>query len=717
MPENIKHNQIVDFIIERRKLIEKIFVGLFIVTAICFPFVKINYDLSKYLPPTMPSKQGINLMEKEFGYPGTARLMIDDVSIYQAKLYKDQIQNLNGVDRVVWADSSVDVYQASQFLNYDDIKDYYKDKSAIMDITFTENDSSSLTHDAINKIQSMLGEKAHMGGAAVQNKFLNEIIMKEMGQILIFSVFIILAILAISTNFWYEPIVFLVVILISIVINMGSNILFGEISSMTLSVAAVLQLAIAMDYTIILLDNFTKERKHNLPVEEALANAIKKSITPIGSAGAAAILGFLALVLMRYSIGKDMGLVLAKGIAISLVTVLFLTPAVIMRWYGVIEKSAHKQLVPSFRPFAEKIYKFRYLFLVLTLLIAIPSFIAKDMTDFTFGNDAMGLTPGTKVYEDEQEMNKKFGRNNLVLIIIPNTSMVTEKKLSTELENLNYTKYVTSLASTLPEGVPVNMIPESMVDQLHTENYARIVTSINTATESDLAFKSIAQITNIVHKYYPKDSYIIGVTPSTIDIKNVIIDDWSAIDKVSMLGVALAIMIAFRSFSLPFILMIPIEMAIFMNMAMPYILGNRIMFMGYVIVSCLQLGATIDYSIVMTHHYLIYRRKMGKVEASIKATTASALPILTSGLILAVAGYGVYYLSSVSAISDLGRLIGRGAIFSMMLVLAVLPNLFVFADKFIILRDGSLLPKPLAKLFEKKQKEEQDYVDDEDEQQ
>ena len=375
-----KSQTMIDFIIHKSRLIEKIFIILFIVTAVCFPFVEINYDLSKYLPGDMPSRIGIDLMEQEFGYPGTARVMISDVSIYEAKLYKDKIENINGIDRVQWADSVADVYQSGLFLSDKKVEDYYKDRNAIMDITFKGNDSDPGTKEAISQIEDLLGEKGHLGGPAVQNKFLNEVITREMMLILIFGIAVILGILTLTTNSWFEPVLFLVVILISVVINMGSNILFGSISSMTLSVAAVLQLAIAMDYTIILLDNFTKERERDLAMEEALANAIRKSMVPISSAGSAAVIGFLALVLMRYTIGLDMGLVLAKGIAISLVTVVFLTPAFILRWYKIIEKTAHKPLIPSFLPLAKKVYKYRFLVLAITLILAVPSYIAKDMT-------------------------------------------------------------------------------------------------------------------------------------------------------------------------------------------------------------------------------------------------------------------------------------------------------------------------------------------------
>lgn len=690
--ENYRGHKIVEFILNRSKLIEKIFAVLLIVSAICIPFVGINYDLSKYLPSDMTSKIGIDLMEEEFGYPGTARVMISDVSIYEAKTFKDRIASIEGVDMVTWADSETDINQSNLFIPYDQIEDYYKDGYAVMDVTFTGNDSDQSTRSALDKMQEMLGDKGAFSGPAVQEKFLNEVIIKEMLLIMIFGILIILAILTLSTNSWFEPIVFLIVILISIVINMGSNIIFGSVSSITFSIAAVLQLAIAMDYTIILLDNFTKERKKQIPVEEALAHSIRKSIIPIASAGAAAMVGFLALVLMRYSIGKDIGLVLAKGIAISLVTVMMLTPAFVLRWYRLIEKTEHKPFVPSFDRVAEKIHKYRWVILIMMLLIAVPAYVGKDMTDFTFGNESMGLSPGTKVYEDEQKINSIFGRQNLVLAIVPNTSMVTETKLSEELEDLYYVKYVTSLANTLPAGVVEDFVPESMSSKLHSKDYARILIPIRTSSESQLAFDSVDEISEIIKEYYPEDSYVIGVTPSTMDIKNVIVDDWKRIDKLSLLGVALAIMLAFRSLALPIVLMIPIRMAVFVNMMVPYLQGDSIMYMGFLIVSCLQLGATIDYSIVMTYHYLEHRKRTNKVEASIKAASASMLPILTSGLILSVAGYGVTMLSSVSAIADLGHLVARGALLSMFMVIALLPNLFIWSDRLVIFGNSQELP-------------------------
>ena len=674
---------IANFIVNKRKWIERIFIVSIIISIPCFFLVKVNYDLTEYLPASSLSKQGVTLMKNTFGYPGTARVMIKGVSLYEAKIYKDKIENIDGVDMVMWADTKADIYQSSLFVQYQDIEEYYKDNCAVMDVTFLEGDSSNRTHKAIDAIKKVTGEKGCFSGPAVQDKFLRESLKHEVGVASIIVVAVIILILCLTTTSWFEPLVFLLVIFVAIIINMGSNLIFGRISFLTQSVAAILQLAIAMDYTIILLDAFTRERNAGLQPEEAIRKAIQNSMAPILSAGGAAIVGFLALVLMRFSIGVDMGLVLAKGIFISLITIIFLMPAFVLRWYEKIEKYTHRSFVPSFRSVSEKIYRCRYLIVVSAILIAIPSYVAKDMNAFTFGTDALGSSEGTKIYADDQEMIEHFGRNNLLLVLIPQSSMVTEKLLSEELEKLDYTQYVTSLANTLPEGVPASILPESMTGQLHKNGYARILVSIKTASESQLAFNCADEIRRIVNKYYPADSYVIGTTPATQDIKEVLVDDYKKIDMLSLLGVALAIMIAFKPPSLSLVLMIPIQIAIFVNMAIPYVFGDSLVYMGYIMVSCLQLGATIDYSILLSHHYLNYRKQGDPVAAAIKATTLSILPIAISGFILAATGYCLFFTSSIPAIADLGELIGRGALFSMFSVIFLLPNLFVLGDKII----------------------------------
>lgn len=680
--KHTSHN-LIDFIINKRNWIERIFAIAVILSAIAFCFVKVNYDLSKYLPDDAPSKAGLNVMEEEFGYPGTARVMVGEVSLYEAKLYKDRIADIDGVNMVSWADTATDVYQSNLFVNYDNIEDYYKDGYAVMDIIFDEGDSDPKTHDAIQEIEDITGDKGYLMGSAVQNKSLDETLTREIAIAMVMGVIMIAVILCLTTTSWFEPFLFLFIMGVAIIINMGTNIFLGEISFLTFSTAAILQLAIAMDYSVFLLHSFTRERHAGIEPVQAVANAVRSSVTSILSSGATTIVGFLVLMLMRFKIGFDMGLVLAKGIVISLLTVLLLMPALLLRWGDKIERTAHRSFMPSFEGLGKVVFKVRYGVLILVALLVVPAFTAQNMNQFRYGNGALGSSPGTKVYEDEQAINTRFGRSNLVLALIPNTNNVTERALTQELQDLKYVKSVTSLAGTLPEGVPEDFLPESLTSQLHTDHYSRMLIYLKTKDESTYAYQCTDEVRSIVESYYPEDSYLVGMTPSTQDIQSIITNDYNFVNVLSLLGVAIVILFTFHSAIIPIVVMIPIEVAIFFNMAMPYLTGDTMIYMGYIIVSCLQLGATVDYSILMTNNYLDARTNLPKKEAAIHAIAQSALSILTSGSILTIVGYGLYYISTVSAIADMGHLVGRGALLSLTLVLFLLPVLLVLSDQLV----------------------------------
>lgn len=680
--KHTSHN-LIDFIINKRNWIERIFAIAVILSAIAFCFVKVNYDLSKYLPDDAPSKAGLNVMEEEFGYPGTARVMVGEVSLYEAKLYKDRIADIDGVNMVSWADTATDVYQSNLFVNYDNIEDYYKDGYAVMDIIFDEGDSDPKTHDAIQEIEDITGDKGYLMGSAVQNKSLDKTLTREIAIAMVMGVIMIAVILCLTTTSWFEPFLFLFIMGVAIIINMGTNIFLGEISFLTFSTAAILQLAIAMDYSVFLLHSFTRERHAGIEPVQAVANAVRSSVTSILSSGATTIVGFLVLMLMRFKIGFDMGLVLAKGIVISLLTVLLLMPALLLRWGDKIERTAHRSFMPSFEGLGKVVFKVRYGVLILVALLVVPAFTAQNMNQFRYGNGALGSSPGTKVYEDEQAINTRFGRSNLVLALIPNTNNVTERALTQELQDLKYVKSVTSLAGTLPEGVPEDFLPESLTSQLHTDHYSRMLIYLKTKDESTYAYQCTDEVRSIVESYYPEDSYLVGMTPSTQDIQSIITNDYNFVNVLSLLGVAIVILFTFHSAIIPIVVMIPIEVAIFFNMAMPYLTGDTMIYMGYIIVSCLQLGATVDYSILMTNNYLDARTNLPKKEAAIHAIAQSALSILTSGSILTIVGYGLYYISTVSAIADMGHLVGRGALLSLTLVLFLLPVLLVLSDQLV----------------------------------
>ena len=372
---------VINIVVTKRRQIEKFFMAGVLLCGIMSLFVGTNYDLTEYLPKWAPVEQGIQVMEDHFGYPGSARLMIDDVSIYQAKRYKDQVEALDGVDTVTWLDSTVAVYESEAFLNSHDIEDYYKDGHAVMDILFEEGDSDPETYEAVDQIREMFGEKGHLSGPAIQNKTVEESLGEEMPKILAFGVLAILAILTFTTNSWIEPLLFITTMGIAIVFNMGTNIIFGKISFLSASVSAVLQLAVAMDYSIFLLHTFTREQDEGKDVETAMINALHEAFPSIMASGVTTIIGFLALALMKFTIGMDMGFVMAKGIVWSIITVLFLMPALIIRMNNLIIKTRHKSFVPPLGGVVKILFRMRHIIAAAAVILAVAfiQFFEKEL--------------------------------------------------------------------------------------------------------------------------------------------------------------------------------------------------------------------------------------------------------------------------------------------------------------------------------------------------
>lgn len=690
------------FILKKQKLIETVFAAGCLFSLLAMLFVNVNYDLTEYLPGSAPSRVGLDQMEETFGYPGTARLMIEDVTLYEAKQYKEKLEAVDGVDEILWCDSTVNIYAGEDFIREEDIEDYYKDGCAVMDITFEEGDTSERTYQALEKMQAITGEKGYYVGMAPQNKSLTENVESEMSLIMTVAVIMIFAVLCVTTTAWSEPVLFLLVIGVAILLNRGTNIFIGTVSFLTNNVAMVLQLATSMDYSIFLLDEFSREKKEGYSDEEAMTRAIDAAINSIFASSLTTVVGFLALVFMEFSIGFDMGLVLAKGIVFSLITVLFLMPAMILKFSKWNERTRHRSFLPDFHKLGEKIYKVRYLALIIMILLVPPAYVAQGMNDFLYGNSAVGASEGTKIYEDDQIISEKFGRSNLMVALYPNTSIVEERKMSEEIEALPYVKSVTSMANTLPEGIPEEFLPRSLTTQLHDKGYCRMIIYTRTKTESEAAFQAAEEIQGIIKSYYPENSWLVGETPATQDIKTAITADNDRVNLLSLLGVFFVVMFSFRSFIIPVIVMIPIEAAIFINMAVPYLAGDTMVFMGYIIVSSIQLGATVDYSILLTNHYVSARKTLEKKEACKEALARSCSSIFTSGTIIILAGYIIHFISSTAAIGDLGHLIGRGALFSVILVLTVLPALLVLFDKRVTNNEWDVLAGFLKKRREKR---------------
>ena len=670
------------FIVQRGRIIEKFFIAMTIFCAVCYPFVGVNYDLSKYLPDFAPTKQALDVMEQEFGYPGMARIMVKDVTLPEARTIRQRISRVDGVDLVVGPDLAANVYSTDAFIKNSLTDRFYKDGNAVYQIIFEDGDSDASTHKAINEIYGIVGkDRGCFAGSAVSSKERQESITREIAMAIGMAVVIIWLILTLTTTSWFEPFLFILVMAVAIVLNMGSNIMFGRISFFTFSTAAILQLAVSMDYSIFLLHTYTAIKQSGVDSRPAMEAAIEKSCSSILASGATTIVGFLVIALMKFTIGRDVGFVLTKGIVCSLVTVLFLMPTLILRFDKKIEKTAHRSFLPPLDGLGKLMYRIRIPVLAAAAFCAVPCYFGQSMNYFYYGDDALGSGPGTRVYEDSRAIEDVFGKSNVIIAMVPNGNVIKERRLTDELEDQEFIDYALSMAGTLPQGIPESFLPESVTKQLRTDSYARILISMETREESSYSFQCSEKLTEIVKKYYPEDSYVIGMTPTTIDIRDILTDDYNRVSIISLAGVALVVMLTFHSVMVPVLVIVPIEVAIYLNMTIPYIIGDSMVYIGYIIVSCLQLGATIDYSILMTNNYMEFRETMGSRDAAVTAIAKSAISILTSGGILTVVGYLLYFTSSIQAISQVGRLVGRGALLSMILVLSLLPALLAAFDK------------------------------------
>ena len=394
--------------------------------------------------------------------------------------------------------------------------------------------------------------------------------------------------------------------------------------------------------------------------------------------------GFAVLVLMKFKMGFDLGIVLSKGILCSLAMVILLMPSLLLSWSDRIDRTRHKPFLPKFEKTAVVLNRISPVLLIVSLLSAGMIYAAQGMNSFMYGSDATGAGPGTAIYEETEEVNQTFGRSNLLVAIFPQGSLNTEEALVEELKDKEYVKKVMGYTEYVPKGIPEKMLPSSITEQFHKDGYARLLIYIKTKPESPTAYKCTDEVTDIIRRYYPDEAYVTGNTPTTRDMEEILIPDYKLTNSLAMLCIYTVVALAFKSLLMPLVAMIPIMMAIYLNMAFPYFSGSTLIFIAYAVVSCIQLGSTIDYAILSTDTYLQLRKSGSSKKEAAEQMTQNSLPsILTSGLILVICGYAIYFISSIPAISEVGHLVGRGAIFSVIFVCGLMPVLLKLIDRFI----------------------------------
>jgi predicted RND superfamily exporter protein len=635
--------------------------------------VDVNYDLMEYLPNDAKSTIALKVMNEEFTKsPPNARILISDVSVTEALEYKNQISAVDGVMEVTWLDDATDIYKPLEVIDEKILTSWYKDQNALFTILIHKDNSVQ----AVTEIKHIIGYKGEISGDIVDTVIAQSSTGSETGRMLFFLLPIILLILLLTTSSWFEPVLFLIAIGVSIVINNGTNAFLGDVSFITKTTSSILQLAVSMDYSIFLLHRFQEYREKGENVRESMISAMKKSFSSILASGVTTILGFGALIIMRFKIGADLGIVLSKGITFSLLSVMFLLPVLTVYTYKLIDKTHHRSFLPSFDKFGKLAVKLGLPVIIIVGILIVPSFMAQNKNDFMYGASVMGSASAAEISKTEE----LFGKANNMVLLIPKGDAVTEKAISDELYNLKYISSLVSYVENIGATIPQEFIPQDKLASLVSDKYSRIIITVSTSQESEAAFKTVEEIRTLGEKYYDDHYYLSGGTVNVYDMKNTVIRDNLLVTIIAVIGIGLVLFFTFRSLSLPLILLLTIEASIWINLAFPYFGGEKMAYLGFMIISSVQLGATVDYAILFASRYIENRKHLQKKAAAIQTVSDTAGSILTSAGILIISGFVMGTISTNGVIGQLGTLIARGTLLSASLVLFFLPTALILLD-------------------------------------
>lgn len=663
--------------IRKKKTVIILFLCAAVVSAFLMLGVGQNFDMSEYLPGHSDSKIGIDILKDEYSYNGSALMMLENKSIVEVLGAKESLEDISGIEAVVWLDDVADLKQPVELIDEEVRNNYYNSGNALLQIVFTEDDYSKQTQSAIDNIKGIFGDDVILSGSAM-DAYMNirSINGNMMGSISI-ALGITLIILFLTTNSIAEVILFLLTMGVAVLLNLGTNVIFGKISYMTFACAAILQLAVSMDYSIFLLHRFSYERQTESDPAKAMVRAQKASFASIMSSGATTIVGFLALVFMSYTMGADMGLVLAKGIVLSLLCVMLLLPVLAVLFVKFIDKTTHKPLLPSLKRVQHMLGgKVKYVVIGVLILVSVISYMAQNNNTFMYSSSDVG---DAKQTEMNAKIQNTFGESNNFVVLVPRGSETSEYDMVSKLETLDTVKSVQGIYAFIDPATPQEIVPDYLRDEFLSENYSRYIVEVDTPIESEEATQAVEQIRQVTAAYFEKQ-YVTGASPVIYDIAQTTSGDFSLVTILSMIFVGLIILVTFRSLTVPVILLFIIETSIWINMAIPYFQGIPMIFLGYMIVSAVQLGATIDYAILMTNYYLEGRKTLDKRGAADYAVEKAGASIMVSALVLATAGFVFAGSFTQAAMAQFGTLIGRGALLSGFLTIFVLPQLLITLD-------------------------------------
>ena len=738
--------RLAGFIVDKRYLFILIFAGLCIMSIFTSNSVRVDEDLTNYLPDDSETRQGLAIMEREFITYGDARVMVSNITYAKAEELASMLREVDGV-------KSVEISQDPE---------HFKDASALFEVTFEGEKLDGVAIQGVEHVREALSGYDTYIYTEVGNPT-GIILEKEMNMVLVILVCIIILVLLLTSHTYAEVPILLITFGVAVWVNKGTNYWFGEISFITNSIAAVLQLGLAIDYAIILCHHYTDEREKGLEAKDAVVKALSMAIPEISASSLTTISGLLALAFMKIKIGQDMSFVLIKAILFSMLSVFLLMPALLLIASPLIDKTHHRQFLPKINAWGRMTVKTRYVIPPIFALVVIAAAILANQCPYVFGYSTLDTLKQNEYKLSEKKINSTFGEVNNVALILPYKDYETEAKLLNDLEQLEGIEKITSLAgSDARDGYKVtdaltprefaeltdlditiaravytayctqndnftqavgqllditnidntsvplievikfvydqrdaysNRIDADMMadleemyndlvdgeQQLHTQDYSRMILRLNLPIESDATYDYLTVIKGVIGKYYT-ESYFVGETAKDKDFSSAFGEDNLLISMLTIIFVVAILLFTFKSAALPVLLILVIQGSIWINFAFPTIMQSNLYFLAYLIVSAIMMGANIDYAIVISSRYLQFKQKMDFKQAMIKALNTAFPTVVTSGTILAAAGFAIGILSSENTVASIGICLGRGTLLSMLMVMGVLPQILLLGD-------------------------------------
>lgn len=672
-------------VVKHRILILIVVLVLMIPSVLGMAGTRINYDMLDYLPEDMETVIGQNELLEDFGKGAFSFIIVEDMPAKDVAALKEKIEQVDHVETVLWYDSIADLSIPMELLPDKIYNEFNTENATMMAVFFDTSTSSDITMDAIREIRQIAGKQCFVSGMSALVTDLKDLCEKEEPIYVGIAVLLACVAMLVFLDSWLVPFVFLASIGMMILLNLGTNYFIGEISYITKALSAVLQLAVTMDYSIFLWHSYNEQRTRYDDNKAAMAVAIKETLASVVGSSITTVAGFIALCFMSFTMGRDLGIVMAKGVLLGVLGCVTVLPALILVFDKPLQKTKHKSLIPNMGGFAKGVVRIFPVFIVIFALLIPPAYYGYSKT-----NDEVYYDMGQCLPEDMEYViaNSKLSEDfdiasTHMLLVDANLPAKSVRSMMKEMEQVDGVKYVLGLESVIGSRIPEEILPESITSILKNDKWELLLINSEYKVASDAVNDQINDLNTILKKY-DESGMLIGEAPCMKDMIETTSHDFQVVNAISILAIFIIIALVEKSLSLPFILISVIEVAIFINLGLPHYLGQSLPFIAPICISTIQLGATVDYAILMTTRYKAERiRGNGKKDAVWTALSTSIPSIIVSGMGLFAATFGVAIYSDIDIIGSMCMLMARGAIVSMLAVIFILPALLLLCDKII----------------------------------